>query len=226
VAVIIRTSPQKILPLNHSACTMRFTHPPLSTGVDAIRVLKVAPGDFPSPLVGSLTSVTFSDKPKYVALSYMWGRPYPVNTEPPPGLKFVEGPLPESAGISLDPTTIEKIIVDAEPFDVRHNLYLALLHLRSPTHAITIWVDAICINQADSNERSQQVSLMAFIYTRATRVVAWLGAHVCPPETWWLNSMYVWWKQGETQHLGALLAGDSSMQHPLDKSPSIASSYI
>jgi hypothetical protein len=85
---------------------MPFTHPPLPTGIDAIRVLQVAPSDFLSPLVGSLTSVAFSDKPKYVALSYTWGSPYPVDTEPPPGLKFVEASVPESAGISPDPTSV------------------------------------------------------------------------------------------------------------------------
>jgi hypothetical protein len=102
---------------------MPFTHPPLPTGIDAIRVLTVAPGDFLSPLVGSLMSVAFSDKSKYMALSYTWGRPYPVDTEPPPGLKFVEASVPESAGISPDPTTFDKIIIDAEPFHVGHNLY-------------------------------------------------------------------------------------------------------
>jgi hypothetical protein len=50
---------------------MPFTYPPLPTGVDAIRVLKVAPGHFLSPLVGSLASVAFSDKPKYVALIHV-----------------------------------------------------------------------------------------------------------------------------------------------------------
>jgi hypothetical protein len=38
-----------------------------------------------------------------------------------------------------------------------------------------LWVDAICINQGNNEERAQQVQLMAKIYSRATRVLVWLG---------------------------------------------------
>jgi hypothetical protein len=37
------------------------------------------------------------------------------------------------------------------------------------------WVDAICINQRNSEERTQQVRLMAKIYSKAHRVIVWLG---------------------------------------------------
>jgi hypothetical protein len=36
-------------------------------------------------------------------------------------------------------------------------------------------VDAICINQSSLEERKQQVRLMAKIYTKAHRVIIWLG---------------------------------------------------
>ncbi|CAM1504189.1 Fc.00g017800.m01.CDS01 [Cosmosporella sp. VM-42] len=38
-----------------------------------------------------------------------------------------------------------------------------------------IWADAICINQEDIDEKSAQVSIMDWIYSRATFVLAWLG---------------------------------------------------
>lgn len=38
-----------------------------------------------------------------------------------------------------------------------------------------IWIDAICINQADIDEKGTQVSMMDLIYSRASFVVAWLG---------------------------------------------------
>ncbi|UNI20151.1 hypothetical protein JDV02_006269 [Purpureocillium takamizusanense] len=41
-----------------------------------------------------------------------------------------------------------------------------------------IWADAICINQADVDEKSAQVSIMDRIYSNAAYVVAWLG----PPD--------------------------------------------
>jgi hypothetical protein len=38
-----------------------------------------------------------------------------------------------------------------------------------------IWIDSVCINQADAVEKSQQVSQMDQIYHGAARVTAWLG---------------------------------------------------
>lgn len=38
-----------------------------------------------------------------------------------------------------------------------------------------LWADAICINQADIDEKSMQVSMMDKIYSLATHVIAWLG---------------------------------------------------
>ena len=40
---------------------------------------------------------------------------------------------------------------------------------------IYFWIDAICINQEDVHERSQQVTLMSKIYTQATHTMIWLG---------------------------------------------------
>ena len=38
-----------------------------------------------------------------------------------------------------------------------------------------MWIDALCINQKDRDERSQQVKLMGAIYRGAAQVIAWLG---------------------------------------------------
>ena len=53
---------------------------------------------------------------------------------------------------------------------------------------------------------------MAFIYTRATKVVAWLGTKNYPPMTGLLRSMSLEWKAGQTQHFGAFLVGESKMR--------------
>ncbi|KAI1015049.1 hypothetical protein LB503_004022 [Fusarium chuoi] len=58
---------------------------------------------------------------------------------------------------------------------VRANLHAALLHLRDHFIERIIWIDAICINQEDNDEKGRQVQSMAEIYAKATRVIVWLG---------------------------------------------------
>lgn len=57
------------------------------------------------------------------------------------------------------------------------NLLLALLELRQQGIQV-VGADAICINQSDFQERSQQVLLMSRIYQQAEMVVVHLG-HGC-----------------------------------------------
>ncbi|KAK7953397.1 heterokaryon incompatibility protein-domain-containing protein [Apiospora saccharicola] len=159
------------------------------TGVDSIRLLTVAPGDFLSPIQCTLTSVAFSDKPKYVALSYTWGDSYPENLA-----------LPVSQNDSSEPISLT---INDEALCVAHNLHLFLLHLRSTTHAISVWADAICINQTDNLERNQQVALMSFIYTRASRAVVWLGTKEYPGTNNVFRQMSLEWRSGQTVHFAA-----------------------
>ena len=57
----------------------------------------------------------------------------------------------------------------------RRNLAAALRSLRYPDKVRTLWVDAICINQSNPEERSSQVKHMSQIYKLAQRVIIWLG---------------------------------------------------
>ncbi|KAK0644344.1 hypothetical protein B0T16DRAFT_460408 [Cercophora newfieldiana] len=51
--------------------------------------------------------------------------------------------------------------------ECRESLIIALRHLRSAQYPRTLWIDAICINQADEAERVRQVRRMGMIYTLA-----------------------------------------------------------
>lgn len=97
-------------------------------------------------ICGELVSRTFASKPVYECLSYTWGN-QPAD---------------------------RRITINGQKFLVRKNLFDALRNLRQKTPR-SLWIDAICINQEDVEERNYQVSLMAFIYRRATRAVVWLG---------------------------------------------------
>lgn len=39
----------------------------------------------------------------------------------------------------------------------------------------TFWIDAICINQADPEEKGPQISMMREVYSAAATVISWLG---------------------------------------------------
>ncbi|KAN0089070.1 HET domain containing protein [Hyaloscypha variabilis] len=84
----------------------------------------------------------------YFALSYVWG----------------------------DLTVTQNILVDGKTFPATVNLVAALDSLSEEEgRAEYLWVDAICINQSDNEERNAQVAMMSSIYKKAWGVIAWLG---------------------------------------------------
>ncbi|KAK3339775.1 heterokaryon incompatibility protein-domain-containing protein [Lasiosphaeria hispida] len=67
------------------------------------------------------------------------------------------------------------IFVNGHERAVTANLCAALWHLRDPSGERTLWIDALCINQQNNQEKGQQVQSMAKIYAKASRVIVWLG---------------------------------------------------
>ncbi|KAF5985000.1 heterokaryon incompatibility 6 OR allele [Fusarium coicis] len=110
-----------------------------------------------------LLSVTLTKYPlygaadlAYNALSYTWGSPR------------------DSPSLTDKATNIT-ILLNGLPFEVQANLYNALVELQISCSETPIWIDALCINQSNPNERSPQVSVMNQIYGKAKRVLVWLG---------------------------------------------------
>lgn len=122
-----------------------FKYSPLCTN-DGIRLVKLLPASFHEPIACALVHTTLDSNPSYEALSYTWGNHQ--NTM--------------------------SIKVDGRSFGITHNLGTALRYLRKERET-TFWIDAICINQNDDKERTQQVALMTSIYQRALQVQIWLG---------------------------------------------------
>ncbi|KAK3985494.1 HET-domain-containing protein [Cladorrhinum sp. PSN332] len=119
-----------------------------------LRVLVIQPSRKRDDIVrGSLLHqpIESLEKEGYEALSYCWGS---------------------------DKESI-RIEIDGTQFLVRPPLHAALLRLRDTTEPRTIWIDAICINQDDVAERNNQVAQMRDVYSKATRVVVWLGNGDC-----------------------------------------------
>ncbi|RYN24920.1 hypothetical protein AA0112_g8877 [Alternaria arborescens] len=74
-----------------------------------------------------------------------------------------------------DPTITRIISCNGRNFAVTTNAYQYLRRLRLEDKDRLLWMDSICINQADDGEKAQQVPMMGDIYQRARRVVVWLG---------------------------------------------------
>ncbi|KAM5383517.1 hypothetical protein ACJZ2D_001966 [Fusarium nematophilum] len=105
-----------------------------------VRLLVVEPGDLEAKI--KCTLYRSDVLYPYEALSYVWGD--------------------ESGGT-------ETITVDGRPFTIRHNLSRALRYLRRKNQKRLIWVDAICINQDDPDDRNYQVAMMSEICEHARR---------------------------------------------------------
>jgi Heterokaryon incompatibility protein (HET) len=92
-------------------------------------------------------------------------RDFPSSFEPYTALSYTWG----------DPRKRVPIHLDNRLVQVTENLSEALQNFEQNHLALRIWIDAICINQADETEKSQQVEMMAEIYKRASEVLVWLG---------------------------------------------------
>jgi hypothetical protein len=58
---------------------------------------------------------------------------------------------------------------------VTENLAVALFSHRHRDHSRTLWIDAICVNQSNLAERSQQVQQMGNVFRVVSQVIAWVG---------------------------------------------------
>ena len=112
-----------------------------------IRVLDILPGNFNSDVRFRLRERRLGDGDIYYAVSYAWG-----------------------------PPVLTHKLYSAEGFiQVTENLWEALRRYRDEDETITLWVDAVCIDQTNIQERAQQVVLMRSIYSESKRVLIWLG---------------------------------------------------
>ncbi|KAF6803524.1 heterokaryon incompatibility protein, partial [Colletotrichum musicola] len=112
-----------------------------------IRLIVLHPGSGPDPIEFHFNETRIDDPPPFQALSYVWG----------------------------DPTFCCVSHCSGNSVSITQSLFDALRHFRLPDAELTIWADAVCINQADMEERGEQVQLMREIYSRAAGVVVWLG---------------------------------------------------
>jgi hypothetical protein len=128
-----------------------YSYSSLPPGHDSTRLLRLMPNkDETAVIKCQLFDYTLESGKQthlYEALSYVWG----------------------------DPNKTVPIFVGEHCFNITENLHTALLHLRNHSIERIIWVDAVCIDQANEQEKVHQIQYMAKIYGQATHVIIWLG---------------------------------------------------
>lgn len=126
-------------------------------------------------------SSRLDDAPRYVALSYTWGPPSPVREIILEGRKFF---IRENLWQALSsPLRRPKQGLGEMEMYSNSDLVTAYRDLHSNKESrrgkseALYWIDALCIDQQDLQERNHQITLMGKIYSSAIEVLIWLGPH-------------------------------------------------
>ncbi|KAH8903461.1 HET-domain-containing protein [Coniochaeta sp. PMI_546] len=128
---------------------MSFNYSSVRLPFNSIRLLTLYPStsaDGSRPTC-SLEAFDLDEAPPFTALSYAWG----------------------------DASRRKVVQVNGKELSITSALDSALRHLRLPNQGRKLWIDQICINQADEDEKASQVLLMRQIYSQAETTIAWLG---------------------------------------------------
>lgn len=153
-------------PLDHSKAQIRLVTIPGLGNLDesaplhiSIHIVTIPRRCLKTSLESALQSVDLNyedsdiEKPDFLALSYVWGSP------DDPSEVFVDS-APQGANT----------------ISITRNLDVALRTIRSSSDQPEVfWIDAICIDQGNLEERSYQVAFMDSIYTVCRDTIVWLG---------------------------------------------------
>jgi hypothetical protein len=124
----------------------RYSHSAITTSRE-IRLLRLHPRRFLRGPRGELLHFHLDNAPPFEAISYVWG----------------------------SPDFTECISIGDHRLAVTRSVFEILRGQQSFREARLLWVDSICINQQDTDEKSGQVQMMADIYGKARKVIVCLG---------------------------------------------------
>ncbi|SMR49445.1 unnamed protein product [Zymoseptoria tritici ST99CH_3D1] len=159
----------------------KYLHPPLPPDHTRL-ILLHPPANGVDELNIELVPVAYDDlgtRYQYEALSYHWG-----SAEQGLRTVYVRRNQDNGAAVGVPDSgaqaTLRNVASKAhkaliKKIWLRTSLYMALRRLRLPTRPVLLWIDFICIDQDNNKEKEEQVARMVDIYSRANRVVIWLG---------------------------------------------------
>lgn len=148
------------LPQAHPTPTVHLCVP-LSRPDKQIRILELLgvsshDPNIPPALYGWLCTITLPSDQDFTALSYVWG-------QEDPGTSRRENRLVIYCGYHQHEVRLGP------------NCWSALWHISKTRGSLKIWVDALCIEQGNDEEKFQQIALMRTIYASTHTTYFWLG---------------------------------------------------
>lgn len=160
------------------------------SGKENIRLLQVLPpkdvDNDDEELVCVLSDpIAKTGRIAYIALSYCWGD---MARQRSISLVHHSFEQPDDSIVQEPEDGVQLVAVNVttkKTFNVTESLYQALKSLRKSKGQIEerfplfdyqpLWVDALCINQSDIEERNSQVGIMRSTYSQAMLVFIWMG---------------------------------------------------
>lgn len=130
--------------------TQTYVYQPIKHRAE-MRLFLLGPGEMDDPIRGDLATISVSDQDEYDAISYTW------------------------ADESDDATKCFHALIGTTSIPITRNCQAALRKVRSPYYVKSVWIDSICIDQDNVQERGHQVDLMPRIYTRARKTFVYVG---------------------------------------------------
>lgn len=104
----------------------------------------------PDPPTYEMVQVPVDSVLTYTALSYTWGLP----------------------------TRTHALVVSGAPLLITASLAEALGVVPRIAPSEYLWIDQVCINQADDKEKNHQVQIMGEIYSNSHKVIIWTGEEI------------------------------------------------
>lgn len=115
-----------------------------------IRIFILSPFIGPHRIECTLEHVLLSDQPDFETLSYYWGRN----------------------------SNYQSVHCEGGTLDVTESLYRILIYLaHRRREKRRLWIDAVCIDQENNEEKGTQIQLMGKIYAQSRQTVVWLEAN-------------------------------------------------
>ena len=161
-----------------------FQYNPLSDPHDEIRLIKVTNVREPTDVsIGPVLEIeifhtSLANAGSYVAVSYAWGDDKPVRRFICNGSELY---TPENTFRAL--------------YTIFHASKNSSTSLYVKGETLTLWIDALCINQQDVPEKNAQVPLMGKIYQQAKGAIGYVGSpsvgtdprNAIVSMAWWAN---------------------------------------